>query len=231
MKSKEEHMNCHETEQKETAMKTLSIVAITAFAFLTFANFAPAQDRQKERFHVSSTTFEDGATMPSSALYDLQFNGVNVCSLDGSPGGNESPELSWTNAPRHTASFAVIAFDVTAGFIHWGMYNISPSATGLPENAGVTGSKYGQQVINNFGSPGNNAFINYDGPCPPPDYPPNVHHYVFTVYALDKELKLPGSANFPPTGAALFRVLVEAGECHHILASASITGLYSTTPE
>jgi hypothetical protein len=92
-------MNCHETKHKETAMKTLSIAAMTVFAFLALANFASAQDRQKERFQVSSTTFEDGATMPSSAIYNLQFNGVNVCSLDGSPGGNESPELSWTNAP------------------------------------------------------------------------------------------------------------------------------------
>jgi len=61
--------------------------------------------------------------------------------------------------------------------------------------------------------------------------PPMVHHYVFTVYALDKELKLPASANSPPTAAALFRALVKAGERGHILASASITGLYSTTPE
>ena len=89
---------------------------------------------------------------------------------------------------------------------------------------------YGQQVINNFGSAGTNAFISYDGPCPPSDYPPNVHHYVFTLYALDKEIELPASANFPPTGVSLFRALVEAGHFHHILASASITGLYSTNP-
>ena len=89
---------------------------------------------------------------------------------------------------------------------------------------------YGQQVINNFGSAGTNAFISYDGPCPPSDYPPNVHHYVFTLYALDKEIELPASANFPPTGVSLFRALVEAGQFHHILASASITGLYSTNP-
>jgi Raf kinase inhibitor-like YbhB/YbcL family protein len=211
-------------------MKTLRIVAIAAFAPLALANFALAQDWQSESFRLSSTTFENGATVPISTIFDDEVNGVNVCSLDGSPAGNESPELTWTNAPRHTASLVVTAFDVTAGFIHWGMYNISPTTTELPENAGVTGSSYGQQVINNFGSAGSNAFISYDGPCPPPNYPPNVHHYVFTVYALDQELKLPASANFPPTGATLFRALVEAGQCHHVLASASITGLYSTTP-
>jgi len=70
--------------------------------------------------------------------------------------------------------------------------------------------------------------MNYGGPCPPADYPPDVHHYVFTVYALDTELKLPGSTNFPPTAFTLFRQLVAARK--HVLATASITGLYSNTP-
>jgi Raf kinase inhibitor-like YbhB/YbcL family protein len=226
---KKQSLRQYETKQKEIAMKRPSIVAMAAFPFLALANFAFAQDWQSERFRVSSTTFENGATMPLSTINNIEVDGVNGCSINGAPGGDESPELSWANAPRRTRSFAVIAFDVTAGYIHWGMYNISPTRTELPENAGVTGSKYGKQVINNFGSAGTNADLNYGGPCPPSDYPPNVHHYVFTVYALDIDLTLPGSANFPPTGATLFRALVEAGTCHHILASASITGLYSTT--
>jgi Raf kinase inhibitor-like YbhB/YbcL family protein len=191
-----------------------------------------AQDRDddwRDRFEVSSTTFENDKTVPLSMLFNAQVNGVNVCSINGRPGGNKSPELSWTNVPRDTRSFAVIAFDVTAGFTHWGMYNISAETTELPENAGVTGSSYGKQVINNFGSAGTDAFLSYDGPCPPANYPPNVHHYVFTVYALDIELELPSSRNFPPTADTLFRALIEAGRHRHILASASLTGLYSTT--
>jgi Raf kinase inhibitor-like YbhB/YbcL family protein len=190
-----------------------------------------APDWQHQHFEVSSTTFKNNTTMPLSTIYNILYMGSNVCSIDGSPGGDESPELSWTNAPRGTRSFVVIAFDVTAGVTHWGMYNISSATTELPENAGVTGSRYGKQVINTYGSAGNNADRNYGGPCPPPDYPPNVHHYVFTVYALDTDLRLPSSTNFPPTALTLFRTLVEAGQCHHNLASASITGLYSTTPE
>jgi phosphatidylethanolamine-binding protein (PEBP) family uncharacterized protein len=111
------------------------------------------------------------------------------------------------------------------------MYNISAATTELPENAGVTGSRYGKQVINTYGSAGSDADLNYGGPCPPADYPPNAHHYVFTVYALDKDLSLPFSANFPPTALTLYRALVWAGSSGHILASASITGLDSTTPE
>ncbi|MGA7315398.1 MAG: hypothetical protein WBX22_15630 [Silvibacterium sp.] len=112
-----------------------------------------------------------------------------------------------------------------------GMYNISAQTPELPENTRVTGSSYGEQVINTYGSAGTNANLNHGGPRPPADYPPNVHHYVFTVYALDADLKLPSSADFPPTALTLYRALVDAGSSGHILASASITGLYSTTPK
>jgi len=211
-------------------MRTRSIIALSAFGLLALANSAFAQDWRSDRFRVHSKTFENGATMPLSTIYDFQYNGVNVCSFDGSPGGDESPELSWTNVPRGTRSFAVTAFDVTAGVVHWGMYDISASTTELPQNAGVTGSGYGKQVINTYGSAGSNVDLNYGGPCPPADYPPNVHHYVFTVYALDIDLHLPSSLDFPPTALTLYRALVWAGSSGHILARASITGLYSTTP-
>jgi Raf kinase inhibitor-like YbhB/YbcL family protein len=208
------------------AMKTLSSVAITTFALLALANFGSAQDWQDHKFQVSSTTFENNSILPIITIHNIIVpSGLNGCSINGARGGNESPELSWINVPRRTASFVVIAFDTVAGVVHWGMYNIPPATTQLPENAGVAGSTYGQQVVNVFGD------LSYDGPCPPPNFPPNVHHYVFTVYALDEELRLPSSTNFPATALTLFRALVKAGERGRILASASITGLYSTTPE
>jgi Raf kinase inhibitor-like YbhB/YbcL family protein len=212
-------------------MRRQTIIAITTFGFLSLATFTLAQDWSGNKFLLSSSTFKNNETLPISTIYNYQYNGTNICSLDGSPGGDESPQLSWSNAPRGTRSFAVTTFDVTAGVTHWGMYNVSAETTELPENAGVTGSTYGEQVINTYGSSGTNADLNYGGPCPPADYPPNVHHYVFTVYALDTELKLSSSANFPPTALTLYRALTWAGSSGHILASASITGLYSTTPK
>jgi Raf kinase inhibitor-like YbhB/YbcL family protein len=212
-------------------MKRQSVITIAAFGFLTLATFAAAQDWPNNQFSLRSSTFKNNQTMPLSTIYNYQYNGTNICSIDGSPGGDESPELSWSNAPRGTRTFAVTTFDVTAGVVHWGMYNISTETTELPENAGVTGSSYGEQVINLYGSAGTNADLNYGGPCPPADYPPNVHHYVFTVYALDTELKLPSSTDFPPTALTLYRALVWAGSSGHVLASASITGLYSATPK
>jgi hypothetical protein len=48
---------------------------------------------------------------------------------------------------------------VTAAFTHWGMYNIPLHITTLPENAGVPGSPYGLQVVNDF-------FIGAERPLP-----------------------------------------------------------------
>jgi Raf kinase inhibitor-like YbhB/YbcL family protein len=184
-----------------------------------------APDWQHQRFEVSSATFKNNTTLPLSTINNILEDGSNQCSLDGSPGGNESPELSWRNAPPRTRSFVVMAFDVTASFTHWGIYNIAPTATGLPENAGLPGSRYGTQIYNDFGH------LRYGGPCPPKGLTPFVHRYIFTVYALDKKLHLPlASSNFPASAETLLFALLEAEKFGHVLASASITGLYSTTP-
>jgi len=72
------------------------------------------------------------------------------------------------------------------------MYNISAGTMSLPADAGATGSTYGAQVYNDFYDQ------SYDGPCPPVGVQPYCDQYVLTVYALDRELVLPQSANFPP---------------------------------
>jgi Raf kinase inhibitor-like YbhB/YbcL family protein len=177
-------------------------------------------------FRLTSTTFASNTTLPISAIHNiLNMNNVNICSVDGSPGGNQSPELSWTSGPPHTQTFVVVLYDVTAAFTHWGMYNIAATTTSLPANAGVPGSQFGMQIFNDF-------FVapEYDGPCPPAHVEPDVHHYVFTVYALDVELHLPGAPNFPPSAETLYHALIAAARGRHILGTASLTALYSSTP-
>jgi Raf kinase inhibitor-like YbhB/YbcL family protein len=150
----------------------------------------------EHEFRLTSTTFENDQLIPSSMVFNGQLG--SICT-----GGNESPELSWTPAVRGTRSYAVVLFDITANFTHWGTFNITPSVTELSAGAGAAGSGPGQQILNdtfNFG---------YSGPCPPPGLVPGgIHRYVFTVYALDKELDLPPSVDFPPTGAALYRAML-----------------------
>ena len=193
------------------------IIAIAVFAALTNA-WAQGQDPAKDggkdhKFQVTSTTFSNDGTLPLSAVF-------NSCPPYPG-GGNQSPELSWTDAPPRTRSFAVVAYDVVASFTHWAMYNIPPTTTELPENAGVADSTFGTQVNNDFPSP------SYDGPCPPPTLTPVVHRYVFTVYALDIVLPtLPTQGDFPPFPEAFYHALIAAGLERHILATTSITGFF-----
>ena len=114
-------------------------------------------------------------------------------------------------------------YDVTASFTHWGMYNIASSATSLPENAGVAGSTFGPQVLNDYGV----GDQSYDGPCPPPSLNPVSHHYIFTVYALDTALPtLPTFGDFPPGAEQLFHAMIAAARNGAILDSASISGFF-----
>ncbi|MGA2856936.1 MAG: YbhB/YbcL family Raf kinase inhibitor-like protein [Candidatus Sulfotelmatobacter sp.] len=173
----------------------------------------PADRNGQHRFQVSSTTFTDGGQLPLSMVL-----GSNYCQYV-SGGGDQSPEVSWTNAPRGTRSFVVTLYDVTAAFTHWGMYNIPSKTTELPEDAGVSGSTYGKQIFNDF-----YLGAEYDGPCPPNIYTPYVHDYVLTVYALDTDLCLPSSPpNFPASAETLYRAMFD-----HVLASASTHGYFST---
>jgi Raf kinase inhibitor-like YbhB/YbcL family protein len=64
-------------------------------------------------------------------------------------------------------------------------------------------------------------YFGYDGPCPPWN-DSIIHHYVFTLYALDIE-KLPVDGKF--TGGQ-----VRDAMRNHILAEPSIVGTYSLNP-
>jgi Raf kinase inhibitor-like YbhB/YbcL family protein len=201
--------------------KRIGLVAVVALALVILAASASAQ----ESFQLHSTTFSNDSTLPISMILNNQVNGVNTCTASGAAGYDESPELFWTGAPRGTQFFAVVLYDVTASFTHWGMYNINGNLTQLPENAGVAGSHYGLQIENDFA-----LGQQYDGPCPPANVVPDTHKYVFTVYALSTKLSLPASTNFPANAETLYQALIRAGQQGQILGEASLTGLYSSTP-
>lgn len=198
-------------------LRKLPLFAVSALLAAT----AYAQDG----FQLHSVAFPNDGTPPLSMILNNPTNGVNSCTASGAAGGDQSPELYWTDAPLGTRSFVVVLYDTTAAFTHWGMYNISGSADGLPQNAGVAGSRFGLQVENDFA-----LGQEYDGPCPPAGVAPDIHNYVFTVYALSTTLTLPSSTNFPANGETLYHALIAAGERGQILGQASLTGLYSSTP-
>lgn len=158
------------------------------------------------QLRLDSPSIAAGATVPIAQVYDRL----------GCRGKNLSPELRWSGAPSGTRSFAVTVFDPDApgaGWWHWLVYDIPPSASDLPEGAGSPGGKLppgSVQGHNDFGSAG------YGGPCPPPGNKP--HHYVFTVYALRTD-----SIEAPPGSSAARIGPVLAANA---LAKASLTALY-----
>jgi Raf kinase inhibitor-like YbhB/YbcL family protein len=205
--------------KREAAMKTLSIVAITAFAFLGLANFASAQ-----RLQVSSTTFMNNQLLPIRVIdddpgYTTPGGPIgNLCAPKPSDrGGKQSPALSWTNVPPGTNSFVVTAFDDTAQVFHWGMYDIPKDTTSLPENASAA-ETIGLQVKNYSGA------LGYIGPCPPPNDPRgDPHKYTFRVFALrQQKLDLPLNSDSAALSDALNAAIP--------LDTRSISGLWSSTP-
>jgi Raf kinase inhibitor-like YbhB/YbcL family protein len=193
----------------------LVVLALLPMAWAQAQQPAKVTDNRAHKMVLTSTTFSDGGTIPLSAVW-------NQCSAYPG-GGNQSPQLSWTGAPNKTRSFIVVLYDVTASFTHWGMYNIASRTTSLPENAGVAGSTFGTQVLNDYGV----GDQSYDGPCPPTTLNPVSHHYVFTVYALDVTLQtLPTFGDFLPGAEQLYQAMIAAGRNGDILDSASISGVF-----
>jgi len=149
-------------------------------------------------FRMTIGAFEEGALVPTR--YSCE-------------GENVSPEIVWSGVPVGTNSFAVVMDDPDAPrgvFDHWVLFNLPPSLNGLPENMPDTAVLV-SGGINGRNSTGN---IGYVGPCPPPG---NLHHYRFTVYALDTMLGLDSSADKQNLLDAL---------SGHILADSLYTGTY-----
>lgn len=99
-------------------------------------------------------------------------------------GGNLSPALTWKDPPAGTRSFVLTLFDRDAldgfGWWHWQILKIPPNTAGLPEGAGVKGSKaMPKGAVQGKADLGRAGYL---GPCP--DQGTGVHHYVFTIYAL-----------------------------------------------
>ncbi len=133
---------------------------------------------------VSSTAFKNNETIPANYTAD---------------GKNVSPPLSWSGAPSATREFALILDDPDAPtpqpFVHWVIYKIPSTATGLPEGVpmgpavkagGAAGALQGPTGFALFARPGSQPpDPGYRGPAPPPGKP---HHYTFKVYALNAPL-------------------------------------------
>lgn len=150
---------------------------------------------------VTSPAFGDGQAIPARFTED----GLDL-----------SPELRWTGVPAQARQLALLVDDpdapTTAPWVHWVLYAMPASTTGLPEAVAkdetLTAPAGAKQGKNSWGT------IGYRGPAPPPG---KLHHYHFAVYALDAELPAPPGLD----KAALLQQLEG-----HILAKGELVGTY-----
>ncbi len=98
---------------------------------------------------------------------------------------NISPAFSWSNLPDATQSLALFCHDPDAplvtpqghyGYVHWVLYNIPGSVTGIPE-----GCEDYTAGINNAN------LIGYRGPRAPQGH--GLHRYFFWLMALNTDEK------------------------------------------
>jgi Raf kinase inhibitor-like YbhB/YbcL family protein len=155
---------------------------------------------------VTSEQFKEGDDIPLSAAHP------------GAGGDNRSPQLSWTEGPSGTQSYAVTCWDpdapTTVGFCHWVRFDVPAERRQLEEGAGGA-DDVGRHGFTDWGE------SRYGGMAPPPGDP--AHHYQFTVYALDvKETGLDEHTTY-----AKFRFVTK----DHVLASGTLIGLFAVSGE
>ncbi|MDR1661319.1 MAG: YbhB/YbcL family Raf kinase inhibitor-like protein [Azoarcus sp.] len=204
---------------------------------------------------LTSNSFADGQKISGEFAFGVQDVSYHV-----SLGDNLNPHLAWDEIPEGVKSFAVICHDPDAPgkgddvnqegrtvpaslervvFFHWALvdlpadlreiaagefsHEVTPrgkSGPAAPHGARRGINDYTHWFASDHDMSGD--YYGYDGPCPPWN-DEIAHRYVFTVYALDVE-RLPVEGRF--TGQD-----VRAALQGHVLAEASITGIYSLNPD
>jgi Raf kinase inhibitor-like YbhB/YbcL family protein len=132
-------------------------------------------------------------------------------------GADRSPPLRWSGVPAAARSLALIVEDPDAPdpaapkrvFVHWVLYDLPVTSTGLAEGIGADDLPEGtREGRNDWQRPG------YGGPCPPV----GRHRYFFRLVALDIEL---------PDLAAPSKAKLEAAMADHAIETAELVGTYA----
>ena len=131
-------------------------------------------------------------------------------------GDDVSPPLVWSELPDDTKSLVLIVDDPDAPdpanprvtWVHWVLYDIPATATGLAEKVAPSALPPGtREGLNDWKRTG------YGGPCPPI----GRHRYFHKLYALDTELGDLGRAT---------KAEVENAMKGHVVAEAVLMGTY-----
>ena len=155
--------------------------------------------------------FQDGGQIP------VKFS---QAAEGAAPGEGTSPAMTWGNVPPGTQSFVLHMHDLdvarnktTDDQAHWVVWNIPPTATGLPEGV----PKGSQRPDGSYQVSATGPV--YRGPGAAATGP--LHHYMFEIYALDTKLDVQ-----PTTDAFETRASVMKAVQGHVLGKAVYGGLF-----
>jgi Raf kinase inhibitor-like YbhB/YbcL family protein len=185
-------------------IRTLTVSAALLLAAAAHAQ-TPAQQKPRPAMTLTTPAWPDGDPIP------VKYTQA---------GEQVSPALNWTNTPPGTQSFVLHMLDpdvarnkTTDTQVHWLVWNIPATATGLPEAVPKGESLAdGSRQISASGPV-------YRGPGAPATGP--VHHYTFEIYALDTKLDVPASTDAFETRANVMKAMQG-----HILGKAVYVGLF-----
>ena len=130
---------------------------------------------------LTTTAFEDGGIIP------LKYTSADPKGV--------SPQLTWTNVPANTVTFAMIFHDPDVAIqrkvddvLHGMWFNIPGTATGFAEGL-PAGPALPDGTVQAKNLRGQNAYMGPGAGAAGP-----MHHYTFELYALDLKLDLTADA-------------------------------------
>lgn len=180
------------------ARKFFSATVCLLAAVVISADPASGADRKNSKESAPDPKKESGGKVKPAKIKvtsPAMKQGATVAKDYTGDGRDVSPPIQWSDVPKGTVELALICDDPDAPtkepWVHWIVYNIPPTMTGLPEGvpaeAEITDKEKHKNLVGlrqgltGWRKPG------YRGPAPPPG---KDHHYHFKVYALDAKLNL-----------------------------------------
>jgi Raf kinase inhibitor-like YbhB/YbcL family protein len=190
------------------AIALLAVLPVVLLAQTPTAGQKPAQEGgqpPRPAMTLTTTAFPDGGPIP------VKYTQA---------GEQVSPALSWSNVPPGTQSFVLNMRDPdvarnkgTDDQVHWVLWNIPGTATGLPE-----GVPKGEKLPDESQQISASGPV-YRGPGAPASGP--MHHYTFELFALDTKLDVAPGADAWETRAAVYKAMQG-----HVLGKAVYVGLF-----
>lgn len=194
-------------------MRLIGLLLVSVVVLVLAVAVMTAQERGGQRggaappppLIMSTAAYPDGGEIPAKYTQ---------------AGDQTSPALTWTNVPAGTASFVLHMHDMevarnrtTDDQVHWLVWNIPGTETGLPEGVPMGAQlKNGAYQISATGPVYRGPGAGANGPR---------HHYTFELYALDIKLEVA-----PATDAFETRTNVMKAIQGHIIGKAVYMGLF-----